>query len=330
MYHPHRIIEVDEGGAAPRDPRWPNGYRVSSASIDQQFLDAVQAPVILGRGFRSSDSDSDAGAAASRVARGGVVIVNQSLVRRVFGSRNPIGRRLRYVAIPEEGPMTDGKPGPWYEIVGVVRDVGMAVGADVGQAEGGDPKSSGIYHPVVAGGMYPGHMAVHVKGDPSAFAPRLRALATATDPALRLYNLNPLDRVLDSELEFLRFWLRMVLLVSSIALLLSLAGIYAVMAFTVSRRTREIGVRIALGANRRRVVTAIFKRPIMQVALGVVFGGAFVAFLTRAVTGDVSIKQIAMVLTYAAVMMAVCMVACVVPTRRAFRIEPTEALREET
>ena len=331
MYHPHRIIEVDEGGAAPRDPRWPNGYRVSSAAIDQNFLEAVAAPVILGRGFRASDARVDLPAPGARDAQGGVVIVNQSFVRRVFGDRNPIGRRLRYVYLEEEDKRLAAtkKPGPWYEIVGVVRDVGMAAGADVGQAEGGDPKSSGIYHPVAAGGIYPGHMAVHVKGDPAVFASRLGALATATDPSLRLYDLTPLDRVLDSELKFLSFWFRMLLLVSSIALVLSLAGIYAVMSFTVSRRTREIGVRIALGADRRRVVTAIFKRPIRHVALGVIAGGGIAALLTRGVNGAYTVKQIGLVTAYAAVMMLVCLIACVVPTRRAFRIEPTEALREE-
>ena len=331
MYHPHRIIEVDEGPVAPRDPRWPHGYRVSAASIDRDFLDAVAAPIILGRGFRASDSDVDLGTPGAKDARAGVVIVNQLLVKRVFGNLNPIGRRLRYVDIEEEdGPRDKGKLGPWYEIVGVVRDVGMAVGADVGASKGSDPKSSGIYHPVAAGGIYPGHMAVHVKGDASAFAARLRAIATVTDPSLRLYNVQPLDRVLDSELEFLSFWFRMLLLVSSIALVLSLAGIYAVMSFTVSHRTREIGVRIALGATRRRVVSAVFKRPLRQLALGVLAGGGIVAFFTRATAGEWSAKQVALVAAYLVAMLAVCLIACIVPTRRAFRIEPTEALRQET
>ena len=330
MYHPYHIIEVDEGAAAPRDPRWPNGYRVSSASVDHDFLDAVSAPVIIGRGFNASDGEADLGTPGKPGARGGVVVVNQSFVRRVFGDRNPIGRRLRYVDGEDDRWSVDRKPGPWYEIVGVVRDVGMAVGADVGQAEGGDPKSSGIYHPVAAGGIYPAHMAVHVKGDPSAFAPRLRALATAVDPTLRLYDIKSLDRALDSELEFLSFWFRLVLLVSCVALVLSLAGIYAVMSFTVSRRTREIGVRIALGADHRRVITAILRRPLRQVALGVLVGGGFVGVLTRAVTGALSPREVALVVAYAMLMMVVCLVACVVPTQRAFRIEPTEALREET
>jgi putative ABC transport system permease protein len=111
---------------------------------------------------------------------------------------------------------------------------------------------------------------------------------------------------------------------------LSLAGIYAVMSFTVSRRTREIGVRIALGATRRRVVSAVFKRPLRQLALGVLAGGGIVAFFTRATAGEWSAKQVALVAAYLVAMLAVCLIACIVPTRRAFRIEPTEALRQET
>ena len=133
----------------------------------------------------------------------------------------------------------------------------------------------------------------------------------------------------ESELQFLSFWFRMLLGMSALALVLSLAGIYAVMSFTVSRRTREIGIRIALGADRRRVVTAIFTRPIRQVAFGVVAGTGIVAFMVSGATGALSPREIGLVVAYAAVMMLVCLLACIVPTRRAFRIEPTEALREE-
>ncbi|HUQ80270.1 MAG TPA: FtsX-like permease family protein, partial [Gemmatimonadaceae bacterium] len=275
-------------------------------------------------------------------ARGGVVMVNQSFVQLVLGGRNPIGRRIQYVELEEWSaprPPTDN-PGPWYEIVGVVRDLGMAVGSDGAaaiqdsttekQAAGGDPKVAGIYHPVAPGGVYPAHMAVHVSGDPAAFGPRLRAIATAIDPTLRLYDVTTLSDVTASELEFLSFWFRMLLGVAVIALFLSLAGIYAVMSFTVSRRTREIGVRIALGANRRRVVSAIFRRPLAQVAMGVVAGAALVTVLAGAATGDLSAREGLIVVAYALLMMAVCLGACAVPTRRAFRIEPTEALKSES
>jgi len=331
MYHPHRLVLLDDGGAAPIDQRWPAGYRITAASVAPDFFEAVNAPILSGRGFRASDHAVERGEPGSPDALGGPVIVNESFVRLVVGGRNPIGRRVRYVALEEwDGPLgADAKPGPWYEIVGTVRDLGTAVGADVGQAAGGDPKVAAVYHVVAPGGVYPAHMGIRVAGDPTAFGPRLRAIATATDPTLRLYNIRPLSDVMESELEFLDFWFRMLLLVSSIALILSLAGIYAVMAFTVARRTREIGVRIALGATPRSVLASIFRQPLQQVALGVLLGAVFVVVLARSAMGWFSPREIVFIVSYAGAMMVVCLLACIVPTRRALSVEPTEALRSE-
>jgi len=138
-------------------------------------------------------------------------------------------------------------------------------------------------------------------------------------------------------------WLRITAVLTAIALLSSLAGIYAVISFTVARRTREIGVRVALGASRRRVLAAIFRRPLTQVGAGVVAGGNLVVAIALVVAvppdSDVSafasaaealtIGQIALFVAYAALMFAVCPLASVVPTRRALRVEPTQALRVE-
>jgi ABC-type antimicrobial peptide transport system permease subunit len=138
-----------------------------------------------------------------------------------------------------------------------------------------------------------------------------------------------LDQVVDDELRFYAFWFRLAVLTSCVALLLSLAGIYAVMAFTVARRTREIGIRVALGANARRVAFATFRRPLAQVALGVLAGGAVTGAVSFSIMGrSIWPRGAALVLAYAALMMGVCMIACVVPTWRALRIEPTEALRD--
>ncbi|MDQ3309093.1 MAG: FtsX-like permease family protein, partial [Gemmatimonadota bacterium] len=119
-------------------------------------------------------------------------------------------------------------------------------------------------------------------------------------------------------------------------LLLSLAGIYAVLSFTVARRTREIGVRVALGASPRRVVAAIFRKPLMQVGLGVVVGGALIAVGAFVLSGGdgqlvtaLSPGQLGLLAVYAALMFGVCLLACIVPTQRALRVEPTEALRAE-
>ena len=323
MYHPHRLIDVDAGGAAPLRPEWP-AYRVSTAAVGPTFFEVFGAPVLAGRHFTTAEFENGHG--DPRVdTRGGAVIVNQSFVKRVLGNRNAIGRRLRFAHFEEWDEADRPSPtAPWYTIVGVVRDMGMAVDG------GGDPKVAGIYLPVPAGGAYPANLAVHVRGDPAAFTPKLRAIATATDPTLRLHNFIAMSRLNDAELQFYAYWFRLLMVVSAIALTLSLAGIYSVMAFTVARRTREIGVRVALGGDPRRVVLTILKRPFIQVTLGILAGATLMIGLeTLGLSGEIPFKHVVMIATYSAFMMCVCLLACIVPMRRALRVEPTEALRAE-
>jgi ABC-type antimicrobial peptide transport system permease subunit len=182
-------------------------------------------------------------------------------------------------------------------------------------------------------------MMVHVRGDPMSLVPQVRALATTVDPTLRLTEFQRVDQVTNVVLWIIRLWLRMTVLLTAIALLLSLAGIYAVMSFTVSRRTREIGIRVAMGANARRVVTSIFRRPLTQVGLGVVTGavlaGVFLGYMSACQDGvcdDVQVvtpARVALLVLYAALILGVCLLACVVPTRRALAVQPVDALREE-
>ncbi len=124
---------------------------------------------------------------------------------------------------------------------------------------------------------------------------------------------------------------------SGVALILSLAGIYAVLSFTVARRTRDIGVRVALGASRQRLVVTTFRRPLLHVALGITVGTAvvFTAASLMKYTEfpgsetDLTVQGMAMIIGYGMIMLGVCMLACLVPTRRALNIEPTIALRTE-
>ena len=124
------------------------------------------------------------------------------------------------------------------------------------------------------------------------------------------------------------FLYRLLLVVSVVAVALSLSGIYSVMAVTVARRTREIGIRIALGAGAFRVVTTIFARRLAQVVCGLVAGGGLVLMLTRLIVG-LSAREVGLVGAYMALMLGVCLLACIVPTRRALRVQPTEALRAD-
>jgi ABC-type antimicrobial peptide transport system permease subunit len=135
----------------------------------------------------------------------------------------------------------------------------------------------------------------------------------------------------------IRLWLRMTVLMSGVAMVLSLAGIYAVLSFAVSCRTREIGVRVALGATRRRVIAAIFREPLVHVATGIV-AGASIIFTVGTLAkhtefpgseSGLSGAAVALLAAHASVVLGICLLASVVPIRRALGVEPTVALRAD-
>jgi len=326
-YGDYRIALDDSAAvAAPSGPAGePVGQRplryTTIALVDPSYFDVLEAPILAGRGFNGADL-----APGARVA-----IVDQGFVDQVLLGRNPIGQRVRIGSggTPPDGPGADSLP--WYEIVGVVKDLGM-----IGAAESG--RAAGLYLPATPGSGFPPQMMIHTQGDPMAFVPRLRAIAGTLDPTLRLSEFQRMDQITSPLLWFLGFFLRATLVMTAVALLLSLAGIYAVLSFTVARRTREIGVRVALGANRRRVLTAIFRRPLTQVGFGITAGATLIALGALALSSTtqfasassgLSVGQVALLVAYAAFMLGVCLLACIVPTRRALRVEPMVAMRVE-
>jgi putative ABC transport system permease protein len=301
--HSRWRVEI-EGGATPVTPTLAN--EVATASVALNFFDVLGTPVSAGRTFTGADLESVPHA----------VVVNQSFVTHVLGGQNPVGRRVRRVAAT--GSQT---PGPWLEIVGVVRDLGM-VGAVTG---------AGLYQPTLPEDASALRVAIRLKSDPQAFANRLRSVAGAVDPALQIHELMPLDEAgADLWLES-QFLSRVMVGLSAIALLLSLTAIYAVTAFTVSRRTREIGLRVALGADRRHVIGEVLRRPLAQVGLGVVVGGLLVTLtFTGLFESTPTGVEAALIAAYSLVMMGVCLLACVTPARRALSVAPAAALTSES
>ena len=311
-YHVNRHVEIvslpDKPSNVPE-----------TARIDPSYFSVLQAPV-TGRAFTTGDLAPNA-----RVA-----IVDQGFVEHVMGGRNPIGHYVRIS--PGYEPDSNAAQLPLHEIVGLVKDLGMTnpVQRD---------RPIGVYLPLVPGSEGQVNMIVHGRGDPLAIAPRVRELATAVDPALRVEKMIRIDQIASPLLWFLGLWVKIIVGLTAVALLLSLSGIYAVLSYTVARRTREIGVRVALGASARRVVSSIFKRPLTQVTIGVFAGivliGVAAIFLQQtqefaSMKGrGFMIGEIALLLGYAVFMLGVCMTACIVPTLRALRVQPTEALRAE-
>ena len=170
--HPQRWLEIDsaELGAAVEGRQ----RSINTVSVAVNYFDVLGARIVSGRAFRPGDLS----------ANSGPVIVNLSFVQRVLQGRNALGRRVRYV---EESSQKAGIPAePWHEIIGVVRDLGTTTMIH---------RIFRLYHPIAPGAMLPVHIAEHVRGEPGTFAARLRTVAAAVDPSLRLYDVAPLGRV---------------------------------------------------------------------------------------------------------------------------------------
>ena len=316
-YHRPRRIEFDLPVDATRRSEdrqvYPGGRdegglaRASAATVAVNWFDVLDTPMLAGRTFTHADLDPQAR----------TIIVNASFVRTVLGGRNAVGLRLR--ELPNNPD--DNRVGPWLEIVGVAPDLGVI---------SGDPsQTAGYYRPAPPGAAQLNHLVVHIAGDQAPVAARVHAHAAAVDPMLRLHAMGSLGAGEPTNwLEF-EFLFKLLSVVSAIALLLSLAGIYAAMSFAVSRRRREIGIRVALGAGAARVASATFSRPLVQVGLGVLLGAALTAALTVAISGGLSAAAASGVAAYALLMLCVCLLPSIAPLRRALRVDPTEALRAE-
>jgi hypothetical protein len=254
-----------------------------------------------------------------------VVVVNASFEERVLGGRNAIGRRIRYLN-PEEGGGSVAENAAWLEIIGVVRDLGLGVGDE----------PAAVYDAAAPGGVRL-RVAVHVAGEPATFVLRLHEIATEVSTLLRVADTEfvegrtamTLDEINEVNLRepIMMLWLST--LVTAVAVALSLASIYAIMSFTVWQRTREIGLRVALGADAKRIITLIFRRPLVQVGSGILVGAALVGVLVSKGFAVVSARGAALLLAYALLMTGVCMIAAIVPIRRSLSIEPSEALKTE-
>ena len=283
--------------------------RVNRVATD--FFDAFGARVVAGRELREGDGTGSVQA----------IVVNHAFAVQLLGGTNAVGRRVQYVKAGAAAPVI-GAPATQYEIVGVMSDLSTNTLAP----EQIDPV---IYHLLRSSTR--ATALIRMRGtDPLQVSGRVRELTSALDPTLRLrivaFSEMKQQAQIAVRLMVLGPWLVIVT-----ALLLSAAGIYAMMSFTVSQRRKEIGIRAAMGADAGQLLRSIFSKAALQLAAGVAVGIVMALMIDQASGDDEFLGSFgrALLPVTAAVMTIVGLFATIGPARRGLRIQPTEALRAE-
>lgn len=293
----------------------PVGWAISILRVDVSYFAGLERPVSAGRDFTAGDVEGPPG------TRHTAAIVNESFVRHILGGRDAVGQRFRYEARGTGwGALGEEE---WYEIVGVVGTFGTNTG---------DPaQDAAIYHPLAPGDVNPIRYTVEVMGEPEGFVPRFREIAASIDRGATADS-RPLASTMRAAFRRDAALLLLMLALAGAGFLLSATGLYAMLSFTVSQRTREIGIRTALGAGASDIVSTVARRAALQAGTGLALGiGLGWVLLHTSEFSGVSTEagDIALTLTLtAAVAGGVCLLACAYPTLRGLRLQPTEALRE--
>jgi putative ABC transport system permease protein len=295
-------LTIDGRPVVGRDDPRTVSYVVTGA----RYFDTLGLRLLRGRAF--SDPDGSPGQE--------VAIVNERFVALYFPSEDPIGHRIRLT-----NPDTPDQVAPWATIVGL----SLGVRQNYGQVL--DPV---VYVPYRQDPGPSAWLIVRGRSQPEALTSLLREEVRALDPDLVLGNVTSLEDMAAALRLGDRVPMTMFLVFAGIALLLCVVGLYAVTAYGVTQRTREIGVRIALGAQARQVVWLFVRRAVLPLGIGLAIGvgGIFgVAKLMQAFLFQTSATDPATLVAVVALLVVVAMAACVFPARRATRLDPVTALR---
>jgi predicted permease len=285
-----------------------------STRVATNLFEVFGVRMLAGRGFVTTDTRPDATA----------VIVDQTFAERLAPGSNVVGRRIRLMRRGREGAV---ETGPWLEIVGVV----AAFTESFAGPKGIGPALPRLYYAAAPGEANPVPIVVKVRGgDPDRFAQRFREITATVDPSLKLEQLTNVADAWQHDTQAFSMLALVITAVTASVLLLSAAGIYSMMSFTIARRRREIGIRTALGANARRVLAGIFGRAIAQLGAGIVTGVAIAAAVEWLTGGETMGGKAAVLLPCVVLIMGtVGLLAALGPALRGLAIQPTEALRDE-
>jgi predicted permease len=274
-------------------------------AVDSHFFETMGIKIERGRAI--DDRDNRTGQP--------VAVVNYALARQLFNSDDVIGRRFRTESM--SGP-------PLYEIVGVSTD---AVYSSLREE-----KTPTMYVAYLQHGAGPMTIEVRTAGDPAAFAPTAREIVRRVDPNLSMFRVRTQEQQIAASVSRERLFANLATWLGAVALTLSAIGLYGLLAYMVTLRTGEIGIRMALGADRRTVRWMIVRHSLLVALCGVVFGIAATAAgtdLLRALLFNVEPRDIATLATSAVIILIVTAIAGYIPAQRASRVDPLTALRAE-
>jgi predicted permease len=312
VFVPHYQVSMPLDSVGLRDYAVSSGAPQPSAyhsGVSLTYLKTMRIPLRAGRWFKEEDK-----------VRRHAVVVDESFARRYFPGGSAVGRRI---VLNGGAPKKDDD---WLEIVGVVGNV---------RHNGLEDKSGlpFVYEPLSQVPLY-GTMSVFIRTDrpASEVANLLRNKVAAIDPTLPIVQIAPMAQVIGDSLERHRGIAQLIAAFGGIALLLSAVGIYGVLAYDVSRRTREIGVRSAIGATRGQIAWMVIRQGMQKTILGLFLGVIVTALLGRFISSLLFEIQPTDPLIYIAVslgLVLVAFVACWLPARRAARVDPMVVLRTE-
>ncbi|HEY0705083.1 MAG TPA: ABC transporter permease [Candidatus Acidoferrales bacterium] len=277
------------------------------AAVSPNYFELLGTPVIQGRVFTDSDEPK-----SEQVA-----IIDQTLANRYWPGQDPLGQHIQF-----NGPAN--RQIPWVTIVGVVGDV---------KSDGFEaPLAPHIYLPVFQGPPYASVLFLRTHANPGALGDQIRTEVQSVDSNLPLFSVRTLDEVVARSMAERRFALEILAVFAAVALLLAAIGIYGVMSYAFSRRIHELGIRIALGAQRVDILRMALSEGMQLVLFGLVAGVIGAMILTRFLRSllfNVTATDPLVFISIAALLAAVALLACYIPARRATRVDPLVALREE-
>jgi putative ABC transport system permease protein len=309
------IVDVTIDGQANGDERQRERLRAAYFLVTPAFFATMRTPVVQGRELNDADT----------VSRPWVAIVNETAARRLWPGENPIGRHLRLDVVPEELSR---------EVVGVVRDI-PARYAD----SGAQPiiYASYLQQPMRYRGPWGGMFTqmtfvIRHAGDPLGIVPSVRRAVAELDSDRPIASIGTAQQRLEAGLQKRRYFMILIGLLAVTASTLAAVGVYGVLAYSVSQRTREFGIRKALGAGSRDVAVLVGRDALVLVAAGLICGSAGAWALTRLIASQLWTVAPTDPATFggvAVVLLAIAALACLGPARKAMVTDPTLALRDQ-